>query len=92
MSTTATLKPGNQLWGIYYTDREYARVMGDPLRTVVEGPNKLAAEEAAARLGFREPWAHPVTPQEALRAGWLPQRRQTHRQRSGHTPSRGIHI
>ena len=29
MSTTATLKPGNQLWGIYYTDREYARVIGD---------------------------------------------------------------
>ena len=38
MSTTATLKPGNQLWGIYHTDREYARVMGDPLRTVVEAP------------------------------------------------------
>ena len=45
MSTTATLKPGNQLWGIYHTDREYARVMGDPLRTVVEAPTKLAAEE-----------------------------------------------
>src|SRR6266542_2426652 len=52
MSTTATLKPGNQLWGIYHTDREYARVMGDPLRTVVEAPTKLAAEETAARLGF----------------------------------------
>ena len=28
MSTTATLtpKPGNQLWGIYYTDREYAHL------------------------------------------------------------------
>lgn len=45
MSTTATLKPGNQLWGIYHTDREYARVMGDPLRTVIEAPTKLAAEE-----------------------------------------------
>jgi hypothetical protein len=48
MSTTASLKPGNQLWGIYHTDREYARVMGDPLRTVIEAPTKLAAEEAAA--------------------------------------------
>lgn len=92
MSTTATLRPGNQLWGIYYTDREYAKVMGDPLRTVVEAPNKLAAEEAATQLGFGEPWAHPVTPEEAQRAGWLPQRRQNHRRRFAHTPSRGIHI
>jgi hypothetical protein len=92
MSTTATLRPGNQLWGIYYTDREYAREMADPLRTVIEAPNKLVAEEAAARLGFNEPWAHPVTLEEAQRAGWLPQRRQNHRQRFGHTPSRGIHI
>ena len=38
MSTTATLKPGSQLWGIYHTDREYARLIGDPLRTVIEAP------------------------------------------------------
>ena len=69
MSTTATLKPGNQLWGIYHTDREYARVIGDPLRTVVEAPTKLAAEETAARLGFSEPWAHPVT-SEGGRSGF----------------------
>jgi len=58
MSTTATLtaKPGNQLWGTYYTDREYAREVGDPLRTVIEAPTKLAAEEAAMRLGFGDPW------------------------------------
>jgi hypothetical protein len=55
MSTTATLKPGSQLWGIYHTDREYARLMGDPLRTVVEAPSKPAAEQAAARHGFSEP-------------------------------------
>src|SRR5438093_8258655 len=78
MSTTATLKPGNQLWGIYHTDREYARVMGDPLRTVIEAPTKLAAEEAAARLGFSEPWAHPVTSEVAQRAQWLPKRRSDH--------------
>jgi hypothetical protein len=46
MSTIATLKPGNQLWGIDHTDREYARLMGDHLRSVVEAPNKLAAEKA----------------------------------------------
>lgn len=39
--------------------------MGDPLRTVVEAPTKLAAEETAARLGFSKPWAHPVTNEQA---------------------------
>ena len=92
MSTTATLKPGNQLWGIYHTDREYARVMGDPLRTVIEAPTKLAAEEAAARLGFSEPWAHPVTSEELRRAEWLPKRRPGHRQEFIHKISRGIRI
>ncbi|MBI3849443.1 MAG: hypothetical protein HY298_04000 [Verrucomicrobia bacterium] len=92
MSTTATLRPGNQLWGIYHTAREYARVMGDPLRTVVEAPTKLAAEEAAARLGFSEPWAHPVTSELAQRAQWLPKRRPNYRQRCAHQPSRGIRI
>ena len=92
MSTTVTPSPGNQLWGIYHTDREYARVMGDPLRTVVEAPTKLAAEEAAARLGFSEPWAHPVTPEVARRAQWLPQRRSTHRQRRVQKHSHGIHV
>jgi len=67
MSTTATLKPGNQLWGIYYTDREYAREMGDPLRKVVEAPTTLAAEEIAARLGFNDPWAHPMTSSNSTR-------------------------
>src|SRR5256885_13215427 len=59
MSTTATPSQGNQLWGIYYTDREYARLLGDPLRTVVEAPTKRAAEEAAGKLGFESSWAHP---------------------------------
>jgi hypothetical protein len=74
MKTTATLKPGKQLWGIYHTDREYAREMGDPLRTVVEAPNKLIAEETAAQLGFGDPWAHPVNSATELRqAQWLSQ-------------------
>jgi hypothetical protein len=76
MSTTAILKPGNHMWGIYYTDREYAREMGDPLRTVIEAPTKLAAEKAAARLGFGEPWAHPITAAGAQRAQCLPKERQ----------------
>lgn len=92
MSTTATLKPGSQLWGIYHTDREYARLMGDPLRTVVEAPSKLAAEKAATRLGFSEPWAHPVTPEEAQRAGMLPARHKNRRHQSNRTHSHGIHI
>lgn len=92
MSTTATLKPGNQLWGIFYTDREYAREMGDPLRTVIEAPTKLAAEETATRLGFSDPWAHPVTAEQVQRAQWLPKDQPVHRQRFSRKPSRGLHI
>src|SRR5438034_10820396 len=92
MKTNESSSPGNQLWGIYFTDREYARVMGDPLRTVVEAPTKLAAEETAARLGFSEPWAHPVRSEVAQRAQWLPTRRADHRQRFTHKPSRGIRV
>jgi hypothetical protein len=66
MSTVASsAQAASQLWGIYYTDREYAREMGDPLRTVVEATSKDAAEETARRYGFTEPWAHPVTAEEA---------------------------
>jgi len=92
MSTTTTLKPGNQLWGIYHTDREYARVMGDPLRTVVEAPTKLAAEEAAARLGFGEPRAHPVTSAQAKQAQWPSDCRPRLRQELTHKSSRGMRI
>ena len=92
MNTNVTPKPGNQLWGIYHTDREYARALGDPLRTVVEAPNKLIAEETAARLGFGAPWAHPVTRDQARRAQWRHKRRHGHRQELAHKPSRGIRI
>jgi hypothetical protein len=92
MSTTATSKAGNQLWGIYHTDREYARELGDPLRTVVEAPTKLAAEEAAARLGFSDPWAYPVTTEQAKQAQWLPDRRPGDRPSFAPKPSRGIRI
>ena len=92
MSTTATLKPGNQLWGIYHTDREYALVMDDPLRTVVEAPTELAAEGVAARLGFGEPCAHPVTSEEAWWARRLLERSPSRRRDFGHKPSRGTRI
>jgi hypothetical protein len=92
MSTTVTPKPGKQLWGIYHTDREHARELGDPLRTVVEAPNKLIAEETAARLGFGDPWAHPVTSEKVRHAQWLHKRRPGHRQELAHKPSRGIRI
>jgi hypothetical protein len=60
MSTNVTPKPDSQLWGIYHANREHARELGDPLRTVIEAPNKLIAEETAAGLGFGDPRAHPV--------------------------------
>jgi hypothetical protein len=88
---TVTQQSGNQLWGIYHTDREYARVHGDPLRTVVEAPTKLAAEELAARLGFGDPWAHPVTAEEAKHAEWLPDRR-TKQRNSRHRHFSGVHV
>ncbi len=77
MNTTQTLKPkpGNQHWGIYHTDREFAREVGDPIRTVVEAPTKLAAEEAAAKLGFSNPWAHPITAEQAKRQQALSRKR-----------------
>jgi hypothetical protein len=39
MSTNVTPKPDSQLWGIYHTDREHARELGDPLHAVIEAPN-----------------------------------------------------
>lgn len=85
-------KPGNQLWGIYYTDREHARLLGDPLRTVVEAPTKLAAEEIAGKLGFETPWAHPVTSEQAKQASWLQKRQPGHRQKQAHKHSHGVHV
>ena len=89
---TLTPKPGNQLWGIYHTDREYARELGDSLRTVVEAPTKLAAEELAARLGFSDPWAHPVSQEEAIQAQWLSVRRPGHRQELARKRSGGVRV
>lgn len=92
MNETATLTPETKLWGIYHTDREYARVMGDPLRTTVEAPTKIAAEEAAARLGFSNPWAHPVATEVAKLTELVLKRQPRYRQECGHKFSRGIRI
>lgn len=58
------LKPGEQLWGIYYTDREYARITGDPLLGIVAAPTKATAEEAAVRQGLPDAWASPLPPEQ----------------------------
>ena len=92
MKDNTTLAPNNQLWGIYYTDREDAREMGDPLRTVVDTTTKTADEEAAARLGFGDAWAHPVTAEQAKQAQWLPERLGNHRFQCGRKHSHGIRV
>jgi hypothetical protein len=92
MSTTATPSPSNQLWGIYYTDREYARLLGDPVRTVIEAATKRAAEEAASKLGFESPWAHPVTAEQAKQALWLPRKERQPRHSPARKHSHGIHV
>ena len=90
MNLTANTE--NKLWGIYHTDREYARIHGDPLRTTIEAPTKIAAEEAAAKLGFSNPWAHPVTPEVARLTQCILKRRPGHRQDFTHKPFHGVRI
>ena len=85
-------KPDNQLWGIYHTDREHARLLGDPLRTTVEAPTKTAAEEAAAKLGFSDPWAHPIASEVVTLARSVLKRFPNHRREFAHKPARGIRI
>ena len=85
-------KSGKQLWGLYHTDREYAREIGDPLRTVIEAPTKLAAEDEAARLGFSDPWAHPVDARQIHQAQWLSGRLLQRRQKRARKTSHGIGI
>ena len=82
----------DRLWGIYHVDREYAREMGDPLRTVIEAPNKVAAEEAAARLGFVEAWAQPIAPDQTQQAQWLPRRKPGHRQELAQARRRSVRV
>ena len=92
MKTSATLKSGEQLWGIYHTDREHARELGDPLRTTIEAPTKIAAEEAAAKLGFNHPWAHPIAPEVVRLTQIILKRHPGQRAQLAPKPSRGIRI
>ena len=87
-----TVAPINQTWGIYHSDREYSKALGDPLRTVVEAPSKIAAEETAAQLGFGGPRAHPVSPEQVEMAQWLPRVRPRHRQELARTEHRRVRI
>ena len=80
------------IWGIYHTDREYARTLDDPLRTTVEAPTKADAEQVAARLGFSNPWAHQVAPEIVKLTEMILKRQPSYRRECGHKPSRGIRI
>jgi hypothetical protein len=90
VSTSTTQTSRSQLWGIYYTDRKYACLLGDPLRTVVAAPTKSAAEEAAGKLGFESPWAHPISAKQSHKALWLPSPMSKHRHELLRKSSRGI--
>jgi hypothetical protein len=92
MNGTTPPQSDNQLWGIYHTDREYANSLGDPLRTTVEATTKIAAEEAAARLGFTNPWAHPIAPEVASLTKQILEKQSRTRRNIIHNPSRSIRI
>lgn len=56
MSTTATPKPGRQLWGNYHTGRECLRVTDDPLLLFVQATPKLVTDKVPSPLGFSASW------------------------------------
>lgn len=90
MNLTATDE--NKLWGIYHTDREHAHSLGDPLRTTVEAPTKKAAEQTAARLGFNDPWAHPIATEAVRLTELILKKQPTCRREHAQKSSRGIRI
>jgi hypothetical protein len=90
MNLTATTE--SKMWGIYHTDREYARLLGDPLRTTVEAPTKEAAEDAAAKLGFRTPWAHPIEPEMVKLMDTVLKKPADQRQKCSHKPLCSVRI
>jgi len=90
MNLTATAE--TKLWGIYHTDREYARIIGDPLRTTVEAPTKEAAEKIAAGLGFSAVWAHPIAPEMVKLTEMVLNRQPRCRPERDRKPARGIRI
>jgi hypothetical protein len=91
MKKTLVQKSGHQLWGIYHTDHEHVRALSDPLRTTIEAPTKIAAEEAAAKLGFSDPRAHLIAPEVVKSTERILKRRPGHQQALTKTSS-SIHI
>ena len=55
MKTPEKAEAAEQVWGIYHLDREYARELGDPLRTVVRAATKEDAEREADDLALGVP-------------------------------------
>ena len=80
MNETTVQKSGHQLWGIFHTDQECAHALNDPLRTTIEAPTKIAAEEAAAKLGFSDPRAHLIAPEVVKLTERILKRQPGHRQ------------
>jgi hypothetical protein len=91
MNKTTVQKSGHQLWGIFHTDQECARALNDPLRTTIEAPTKIAAEEAAAKLGFSDPRAHLIAPEVVKLTERILKRQPGHQQALTKTSS-SIHI
>lgn len=92
MSSAISSKPRSQLRGNYHTDRESVRSLGERLRTTVEAPTKIAAEEAAAKLGFTNPWAHPIAPEMARLTTRILRRQSGTRQELAHKSTRGVRV
>ena len=67
LNAILTPTPGNQLWGIYYTDREYAREHGDPLRTVIEAPTMEQTSRISAVIAQLESWRDELQQQRRHR-------------------------
>ena len=84
-------KSGHQFWGIYHTDHEHVRALNDPLRTTIEDPTQIAAEEAAAKLGFSDPRAHLIAPEVVKLTERILKRQPGHQQALTKTSS-SIHI
>ena len=61
------------------------------LGLVVSAP-VFAAEEAAAKLGFNDPRAHPIAPEVVRLTQIILKRHPGQRAQLAHTPSRSIRI
>ena len=65
MSTQHTFEADDIAWNIYYRDREFAHLVGDPRLGTVFAASKSEAERRAIELGFSSQagagvWAVPA--------------------------------